>query len=318
MKLLLPITLIVSLFFANNVEARWKPTPGMTWNYVLGAKVNIAIEKAQVLDIDYQTPAARINEYHRAGKKIICYFSGGTIEKNRNDYRQYTAVSGLVRNTYGDWPNEKWLDFRKEGIKPLIRNRMRQAINNRCDAIEVDNLDGYQIPDVTENWSNPLTKSDTIKFARWLGATAHEMGISIGLKNVPGILPYVSNYFDFAINESCVRYRNECALYKNFVRSGKPVFGITYGSFSHNLQRMCTELNGVGISMIVKANQDLVQAMTIFDGKKHCGSSFKYGYSYSSSSYSSSSRSSSSHSSYSHSSGKKVVSRKTTKKIIII
>ena len=167
---------------------------------------------------------------------------------------------------------------------------MKRAINNGCDAIEVDNLDGYQISDVKDNWSNPLTKEDTVVFARWLGNTAHSLGISIGLKNIPGLISSVGSYFDFAINESCIHYKNECAMYKNFIRTGKPVFGITYGSFTGQLQTMCKELNGVGISMIVKKSQSLVQASTIFDGKSHCGSNFSYGYSYSSSSSSSSSR----------------------------
>jgi len=285
MKFLLPfVVTISSLLFVENVEARWKPTPGMTWNYVLGAKVDITIEKAKVLDIDYETSASTIKKYQSYGKKVVCYFSGGTIEKSRSDYKDYAAVSGLVRNTYGDWPDEKWLDFRKEGIKPLIIKRMKKAISNNCDAIEVDNLDGYQISDVKDNWSNPLTKEDTIKFAQWLGNTAHSLGLSIGLKNIPGLIDSVGSYFDFAINESCIRYKNECALYKNFIRSGKPVFGITYGSFSGQLSTMCRELNGVGISMIVKKNQSLIQNSTIFDGKAHCGSSFNYGYSYSSSS----------------------------------
>ncbi|ORY72960.1 hypothetical protein LY90DRAFT_503347 [Neocallimastix californiae] len=267
MKFLLPVTILVSLIFSN-VEARWKPTPGMTWNYVLGAKVDISSERAQVLDIDYETDASKIKQYHNAGKRVICYFSGGTIEKNRSDYKHYTAVSGLVKNTYGDWPDEKWLDFRKEGLKPLIINRMKRAINNGCDAIEVDNLDGYQISDVKDNWSNPLTKEDTVVFARWLGNTAHSLGISIGLKNIPGLISSVGSYFDFAINESCIHYKNECAMYKNFIRTGKPVFGITYGSFTGQLQTMCKELNGVGISMIVKKSQSLVQASTIFDVKE--------------------------------------------------
>jgi len=277
MKLLLPVTLLIILLFTSNVEARWKPTPGLTWNYVLGAKVDITIEKAQVLDVDYETHPDTIKKYHNYGKRVVCYFSGGTIEDFRDDYKNYLAVSGLVRNTYDDWDNERWLDFRKEGIKPLIIKRMRKAINNGCDALEVDNLDGYQMDEV-QSWSKPLTISDTITFARWLGYAAHELGISIGLKNVPAILDYVADYYDFAINESCVRYKNECAMYKNFIRSGKAVFGITYGSFSGQLNSLCRELNGVGISMIVKSSQSLVQAGTIFDGKYHCGSYFNYGY----------------------------------------
>ncbi|ORX86135.1 hypothetical protein BCR32DRAFT_181974, partial [Anaeromyces robustus] len=205
----------------------WKPQPGLTWNYVLGAKVDITKEKAQVLDIDYETHPDTIRKYHSYGKRVVCYFSGGTIESFRGDYKNYVAVSGLVRNVYDDWSNERWLDFRKEGIKPLIVKRMRKAISNGCDALEVDNLDGYQMDEV-QSWSKPLTKEDTITFARWLGYAAHELGISIGLKNVPAILDSVGSYFDFAINESCARYKNECAMYRNFIKSGKAVFGITY------------------------------------------------------------------------------------------
>jgi len=34
MKFLLPITLLASALLA---EARWKPKPGLTWDYLLGA-----------------------------------------------------------------------------------------------------------------------------------------------------------------------------------------------------------------------------------------------------------------------------------------
>lgn len=321
MKFLLPFVTVASLLFVNNVEARWKPVPGMTWNYVLGAKVDITIEKAQVLDVDYQTDPKLIQQYHNYGKRVVCYFSGGTIEKSRDDYKYYTAVDGLVRNTYGDWPDEKWLDFRKEGIKPLIINRMKKAISSKCDAIEVDNLDGYQISDVKDNWSKPLTKEDTIKFAQWLGNTAHSLGISIGLKNIPGLISSVGPYFDFAINESCIRYKNECAMYRNFIKSGKPVFGITYGSFSGQLDTMCRELNGVGMSMIVKKNQSLTQASTIFDGKTHCGSYFNYGYSTSSSSSGKTIKKVTSRKATTKKASKKVVSTKKsskTKKVIVV
>lgn len=43
MKFLLPFVTVASLLFVNNVEARWKPVPGMTWNYVLGAKVDMYV-----------------------------------------------------------------------------------------------------------------------------------------------------------------------------------------------------------------------------------------------------------------------------------
>ena len=95
-----------------------------------------------------------IANYHKAGKKVICYFSAGTIEQNRDDYDKFAEVPNLVRNTYSAWPKERWLDYRVSGIKPLMKDRMKAAIKKGCDAIEVDNVDGYQVGDVKNVWSH--------------------------------------------------------------------------------------------------------------------------------------------------------------------
>jgi hypothetical protein len=302
MKFILSTAIIVSLLFTKNVEARWKPTPGMTWNYVLGDdNFNVHSEKAQVIDVDYNKSASTIQEYHNAGKKVICYFSGGTLEKHRKDFAEYKKVDGLVRNKYEEWSDENWLDIRKEGLKPLIRSRMKEAVSKNCDGLEVDNLDGFQQSEV-QSWSNPLTKADTITFAKWLGNTAHELGISIGLKNALFMINEVGGYFDFAINESCATLSHpECHLYKPFLSEGKAVFGVSYESRMSGNTDLCSSLNGINISMIVKKDQYLRQEGYIFDGKSECGSSFKTGSSGSSTS-TSNSNSSSSNSSNSNSS----------------
>jgi len=264
--------LLLSILYINIVEARWKPKPGTTWNYVLGNDVDISKEKAQVVDIDVKKSAKKIHDLHKANIKVICYFSAGTVEKFRDDYEDFIKVKGLVQNRYDAWPDERWLDFRVAGIRPLIRKRMKLAVSKKCDGIEVDNLDGYQMREV-KRWKKPLTRDDTIKYAKWLAYTAHEYGISIGLKNVPGIIDRVGKYFDFAINESCIKH-NECYLYNDFLKSGKAVFGVTYNGLSRHRNALCKNLNGLGMSMIVKETSSLVQKGTIFNGKKHCGSYF--------------------------------------------
>ncbi|ORX34622.1 hypothetical protein BCR36DRAFT_314168 [Piromyces finnis] len=231
MKYLLSSSIIVSLLLLKNAEARWMPPQGATWNYVLEGKVDLSKEPAEIVDIDYKTESSIITNIHNANKKVICYFSGGTLEDFRSDKSKFYEISNLVRNEYEEWAGENWLDIRKEGLKPLIKNRMQEAITKKCDALEVDNLDGWQ-QDEVKSWSNPLTKEDTIKFAKWLGQTAHDMGISIGLKNALFMIDDVSDYFDFAINESCATLKNpECHLYKNFLNKGKAVFGISYQNF---------------------------------------------------------------------------------------
>jgi len=278
MKFVSSVFLIASLALST-IKANWIPYQGMSWNDVLGDdNFDIKKENAEVIVVDYETKPELIDLYHSYGKKVICYFSGGTIESWRTDVDDYYAVDGLVRNVYGLWEKERWLDFRKSGIKPLIKRRMQQAVDNKCDALEVDNLDAYQSRDVKGVWSNPISEADTVKFAKWLAQTAHELGISIGLKNIAGLIEDLIGDFDFALNESCDKYVNECKLYKNFVASGKAVFGMTYGNFDKLLPNLCKELNGTGISLIVKETQSLKQDGTVFDGKKYCGSSFETGY----------------------------------------
>jgi len=214
----------------------------------------------------------KIKKLHNKGIKVICYFSGGTLEDFRSDKKQFSAVKGLVKNDYDEWPGEKWLDIRKEELKPLLQNRMKLAADKKCDAIEVDNLDGYQMDEI-QDWDKPLTKQDTIAFAKWIADTAHSLGLSVGLKNVPDLIDELGSYYDFAINEECVKY-NECKLYKNFLKSGKAVFGVTYYGLEDNQEALCNNLDGLGISMIVKEKRKLLQKGVTFDGKKYCGSKF--------------------------------------------
>ncbi|ORX57836.1 hypothetical protein BCR36DRAFT_137574 [Piromyces finnis] len=283
MNLLISICVIAS-FLSNYVRAVSWTTPGTTYNNVIADQhFDVTIEKAEVIEVDYQTSADKISLYHSYGKKVVCYFSGGTIEKWRSDYNKYAAIPGLIKNEYGNWPGEYWLDFRVSGIRDLVLARMREAKNNGCDALDVDNLDVYNSREI-KSWSNPITAADTVTFARWLSEKAHSFGLLIGLKNIAGLLPELSDYYDFAINESCVNYVNECGLYRDFIKSGKAVFGLTYGNFEEKLPIMCKELNGIGISMSFKETQNLVQAGFLFDGEKYCGSNFSNGYVRSSSS----------------------------------
>jgi len=276
MKLnLLSSVMLASCYLINKAESRWATTPGEAFNYVLGHDVEISQEKAKVVDIDVNKSAEKIQQLHNAGIKVICYFSGGTLEDFRDDYNDFKAVKNLVRNTFIDWPDETWLDYRVEGIKPLMKKRMQTAVNKKCDGIEVDNLDGYTMDEVKE-WTNPLKKEDAIAYAKWLAETAHSLNISIGLKNTLGIIDDVGSYFDFAVNEECIQY-NECKRYKNFIAQGKAVYGVTYGGMDKNKDALCKNLNGLGMSMIVKPGSKLVQEGTIFNGKSVCGSSFDNG-----------------------------------------
>ncbi|ORX83298.1 hypothetical protein BCR32DRAFT_181966, partial [Anaeromyces robustus] len=243
-----------------NTYAIWQPKPGTTWNYVLKGYIYLRAERVEVLDVDlHKRSEEDIKNYHDADKKVICYFSGGTLE-DRPDKDEFYKVEGLVNTSYNKLFGNYWLDIRKEGLKPILKERMKLAVEKKCDGIEVDNIDGYENEDLQKTWSNPLTKQDAINFAKWLSATAHELDFSIGLKNSLFMIDEVGDDFEFAINENCVsKKENNCYLYKNFLSKGKAVFAITYLTSlrkslqgNNGIENLCNILNDLNLSMIIK------------------------------------------------------------------
>ena len=88
--------------------------------------------------------------------------------------------------------------------------------------VEADNVDGY-----TQDSGFDLTGDDQLRFNRMLAELAHERSLTIGLKNDLDQIDDLVDEFDFAVNESCVQYR-ECAALTPFTAQGKPVLHVEY------------------------------------------------------------------------------------------
>ena len=88
--------------------------------------------------------------------------------------------------------------------------------------VEADNVDGY-----TQDTGFDLTGDDQLRFNRMLAGLAHERSLTIGLKNDLDQVDDLVDEFDFAVNESCVQYR-ECATLEPFRAQGKPVLHVEY------------------------------------------------------------------------------------------
>ncbi|CAM9845596.1 unnamed protein product [Sphacelaria rigidula] len=73
--------------------------------------------------------------------------------------------------------------------------------------------------------------------------------MKVGLKNCIELAPILTEYFDFAVNESCFDW-DECE--DTFISKGKPVFNVEY---SHDMDH-CDLANELKIDSIVK-NYDL-------------------------------------------------------------
>jgi len=60
---------------------------------------------------------------------------------------------------------------------------------------------------------------------------AKRYGMSMGMKNAESILPNVTSFIEFAVNEECTTYSTDedgCWQYEPFLKSGKPVFHFEY------------------------------------------------------------------------------------------
>jgi Glycoside-hydrolase family GH114 len=110
----------------------------------------------------------------------------------------------------------------------------------------------------------PVTAADSVAFLQKQAEYAASLGLSIGLKNSQSILPEVSSFIQFAVNEECVFF-GKCAAYEPLVASGKPVFQIEYGS-PDEMSKWCA--NGASFSTVVMRSKEITGESFYCDGSR--------------------------------------------------
>lgn len=195
-------------------------------------------------DIDlFDVPASQIAALQAQGKKVVCYFSAGSSEDWRPDFKSIPAAA--MGNPLDGWPGERWLDIRNATVREVMRARLDLARTKGCDAVEPDNVDGY-----TNRSGFPLTAADQLDYNRFLAREAHARNLSVGLKNDLDQVAQLVADFDFAVNEECFQW-NECAMLKPFIDAGKAVFHVEYGDQS-TANRICSQANAMNFDSLVK------------------------------------------------------------------
>lgn len=211
---------------AAQTEARadttWQPAVGATWQIVLLNELSDTSLDVDIFDIDvFDNNASVVSELHDKGRKVICYFSGGTYEDWRRDAGDFSETD--LGNPLADWEGERWADIRSGDIRKIMRSRLDIAKEKGCDGVDPDNVDGF-------NNGNGLglTADDSVDFVNFLADEAHSRGMSIGLKNAGAIIPQVIDNMQWCVNEQCFANENECATFAEFTKTGKPVFHVEY------------------------------------------------------------------------------------------
>lgn len=115
----------------------------LKWNYIINGSVQPIDDTADVYDVDlFETSDEDLKELRAKGKKIICYFSAGSLELWRNDWNslEFDLINGT---DYGPglegWEGEYWFNTRSQKVRKLMTSRINHAVTRGCDAIEPDN-----------------------------------------------------------------------------------------------------------------------------------------------------------------------------------
>lgn len=226
----------------------WKPTVAMTWDWQLKTPVDQSID-VQVYDIDlFENDASVMAELRARGRKVICYVNLGAWENWRPDADRFPKQ--LLGAAYHGFPDENWLDIRRlDLLGPIVRARLEMARNKGCDAVEPDNMDGYDTT-AHEPTGFPLTYIDQIVYNRFVAAEAHARGLAVGLKNNVQQVTDLVNDFDFHVSEQCYEH-DECELLMPFIAAGKPVF---LAEYLLEPADFCSKATAAKISAIKKRN----------------------------------------------------------------
>ncbi len=226
----------------------WKPRVGMTWDWQLKVPVDQSVE-VEVYDVDlFENTAETIAALKAKGRKVICYVNLGAWENWRPDADQFPK--SLLGAQYHGFPDENWLDIRQiTQLAPMVRGRLEMAFRKGCDAVEPDNMDGYNLK-AHEPSGFPLTYYDQLLYNRFVAAEAHSRGLGVGLKNDVEQAADLSSDFDFHVSEQCFEFQ-ECHLLESFIAKGKPVFEAEYVL---PLASFCPEAVQRRISAIRKRN----------------------------------------------------------------
>jgi hypothetical protein len=191
------------------------------WQYQLQGRVDTAVDTGTFIVDGFDVDAATVADLQNRGRTVICYINAGAKEDWRPDASRYPEE--VVGDPLDGWKGERWLDIRRvDAISPILAERFDMCRGKGFTGVEADNVDGY-----TQDSGFELTDDDQLSFNRMLAELAHERSLTIGLKNDLDQIDDLVDDFDFAVNESCVQYR-ECDALTPFVEQGKPVLHVEY------------------------------------------------------------------------------------------
>jgi hypothetical protein len=256
----LPNTVEAAITYPPSTTAKTWSTPPATanWQIILDRSINytfpeVIVDDVKVYDIDLDSSNDTFSSFAAAKKKpgnsemyLICYFSAGTSEEDRDDVGCFNYHSGAQDYgcNYGKGSTDEfWLNTTSREVRRIMINRLDQAVARGCDAVDPDNMDGYS-PDNHSGIGEEV--KDAADYMDFLITEAHNRGLAIGLKNSDDLAAddNLVNRLDFAVVEECFHavdgknVENACKNWSKFYANEthpKPVYSIEYPIGPDNL-----------------------------------------------------------------------------------
>ncbi|MGZ4299773.1 MAG: endo alpha-1,4 polygalactosaminidase [Solirubrobacteraceae bacterium] len=225
-------------------RTRWVLPAHLTWYWQLQGRVRI--EPVDASDIDgFDTTAAEVARLHARGQHVICYVDVGTWERWRPDAGRFPAA---VRGKGNGWPGERWLDVRRPSVlEPIMRARFAMCAHKGFDAVEPDNMDGFENPT-----GFAIRPRQQLAYDDWVARGVHALGMAVLEKNDPEQARQLEPHFDGVLDEQCNQY-TECGAFRPYLRAGKPVLNAEYKRSLY--PQFCANDRRLGISGALYALQ---------------------------------------------------------------
>ncbi len=215
----------------------WVPPKDLTWYWQLQGTVNNN-EPVAAYDIDgFENAASEVTTLHAKGIHVICYIDVGTYEPGRPDSGEFPA--SVKGSAVQGWPGEQWLNIADTSVlEPIMTKRFQMCKEKGFDAVEPDNMDGFENDDGFNN-----TALQQLTYDEWVATEVHALGMAVLQKNDGGQTNELKSHFDGALTEECNVY-SECASFTPYLAEGKPVLNAEY---SLATSAFCSADNAAGI-----------------------------------------------------------------------
>lgn len=219
----------------------WQPARDASFQLQLQGRLDTSVD-ADFYVIDVDVSDADLTRMRAQGRPFVCHFSAGSVETFRDDAAN--IPESARGNPLPDYPNERWLDVRDEGVRSTMRARIARARERGCSAILPTNLTVHLF-----DAGFVISEAELLAYARWLTREARKEGLSamLGSEQVAGQL---TNDFHMGLAFECLR-ADGCALWAPFVADAKPVFAVEVGGAT-DAQQVCEKAREVGLPVIIK------------------------------------------------------------------